>query len=108
MTDRSATNGCLSATTVVKDIGALYPSGGPMYLAGKAAILYAAELVSVGPIKGVKPDSALGRQIALQVVDTTLKLFTAGKLIGARDPRRSSSRSRSSTPCCAARAFHSP
>jgi hypothetical protein len=82
MTDRSATNGCLSATTVVKDIGALYPSGGPMYLAGKAAILYAAELVSVGPIKGVKPDSALGRQIALQVVDTTLKLFTAGKLIG--------------------------
>jgi hypothetical protein len=82
MTDRSAAGGCLSATTVVKDIGALYPSGGPMYLAGKAAVLYAAELVAVGPIKGVKPDTALGQQIALQLVDTTLKLFTAGKLIG--------------------------
>jgi hypothetical protein len=82
MKDLSATSGCPSATTIVKDIGALYPSAGPMYLAGKAAVLYAAELVAVGPIKGVKPDTALGQQIAFQLVDTTLKLFTAGKLIG--------------------------
>jgi hypothetical protein len=74
--------GCLSATTEVKDIGALYPNSKPMYLAGKAALLYAAELVAVGPIKGVKPDTALGQQIAFQLVDTTLKLFRAGDLIG--------------------------
>ncbi len=74
--------GCLSATTEVKDIAALYPSSKPMYLAGKAALLYAAELVAVGPIKGVKPDTALAQQIAFQLVDTTLKLFRAGDLIG--------------------------
>jgi hypothetical protein len=83
MADRSA-NGCLSAATVVKDINALYPSAKPMYLAGKAALLYAAELVAVGPIKGVKPDTALGQQIAFQVVDTTLKLFKGGSLIGGQ------------------------
>ncbi len=84
MSDRSAANGCLSAVTVVKDINALYPSSKPMYLAGKAAVLYAAELVAVGPIKGVKPDTALGQQIALQLVDTTLKLFQAGSLLGGQ------------------------
>jgi hypothetical protein len=69
---------------VGKDINALYPNTKPMYLAGKAALLYAAELVAVGPIKGVKPDTALGQQIALQLVDTTLKLFQAGDLIGGQ------------------------
>jgi hypothetical protein len=81
LSDRSA-SGCLAAVTVVKDINALYPTGGPMYLAGKAALLYAAELVAVGPIKGIKPDTAIAQQIAFQLVDTTLKLFTAGKLTG--------------------------
>lgn len=79
---QSATNGCPTATTVVKEIGSLYPGGAPMYLAGKAAILYAAELFAVGPIRGVKPDSSAGRQIAITLVDTTLKLFRASKLTG--------------------------
>ena len=82
MSDRSVAGGCLSAVTVVKDINALYPTGGPMYLAGKAAVLYAAELVAVGPIEGIKPDTALAQKIAFQLVDTTLKLFQAGKLTG--------------------------
>jgi hypothetical protein len=82
MSDRSVAGGCLSPVTVVKDINALYPTGGPMYLAGKAALLYAAELVAVGPIRGIKPDTALAQKIAFQLVDTTLKLFQAGKLTG--------------------------
>jgi hypothetical protein len=86
LSDRSASGGCLSSVTVLKDINALYPSAGPMYLAGKAALLYAAELVAVGPIKGVKPDTAVAQQIAFQLVDTTLKLFQGGKLIGGSGP----------------------
>lgn len=74
----SAGGGCLSSTTVVKDINALFPSGGPNYLNGKVS-LYSAELVAAA-----KPDLASAQQIAFQLVDTTLKLFQAGKLIGGQ------------------------
>ena len=74
----SAGSGCLSSSTVVKDINALYPNGGPNYLNGKVS-QYSAELVAAA-----KPDLATAQQIAFQLVDTTLKLFQAGKLIGGQ------------------------
>jgi hypothetical protein len=78
----STTPACETPITVIKQITSLYPTGSPMFLAGKAALLYAAELVAMGPIRRVKPDTAAAQKIAIVLVDTTLKLFRATKLTG--------------------------
>lgn len=74
--------GCANPVTVIKQITSLYPNARPMFLAGKAALLYATELVAIGPIRGIKPDTAGAQRVALILVDTTLKLFRANKLTG--------------------------
>jgi hypothetical protein len=79
---QSATNGCMSPATVVKEIASLYPNTKPMYLATKATVLYAAEVIAIGPIKGFKPDTTGAQKVAIALVDTTLKLFHATKLTG--------------------------